>query len=63
MFTQAETGYTYAAAFFGGLVGFVLSGFMSDWSAKFLTRLNKGVYEPEFRIILVIPQMIVGCLG
>ena len=36
---------------------------MSDRSAKWLTRLNKGVYEPEFRLILVIPQMIFGCLG
>ncbi|KAF8464568.1 major facilitator superfamily domain-containing protein [Kalaharituber pfeilii] len=62
-FTPAETGYTYASAFFGGLCGFILSGLVADWSAKFLTKLNKGVYEPEFRIILVIPQMIIGCLG
>ncbi|RPB28876.1 MFS general substrate transporter [Terfezia boudieri ATCC MYA-4762] len=62
-FNPAETGYSYAGGFFGGLVGFVLSGLLSDWSAKYLTRLNKGVYEPEFRIVLVILQMIFGCLG
>lgn len=62
-FKESQTGYTYAGAFFGGVLGFILSGFLSDWSAKFLTRLNRGVYEPEFRIVLVIPQMIFGCLG
>ena len=62
-FNAAETGYTYGAAFFGGLVGFVFSGFFADWSAAALTRLNNGVYEPEFRIVLVIPQMIIGCLS
>jgi len=63
LFNAAETGYTYAAAFFGGLLGFAFSGFFADWSARFLTKRNKGVYEPEFRIILVIPQMIIGCIG
>ena len=28
-----------------------------------MTRRNKGVYEPEFRIVLVIPQLIFGCAG
>lgn len=24
---------------------------------------NKGVYEPEFRIVLVVAQMVFGCAG
>lgn len=28
-----------------------------------MTRKNKGLYEPEFRIVLVIPQLIFGCAG
>jgi hypothetical protein len=28
-----------------------------------MTRKNNGVYEPEFRIILVIPQLVFGCTG
>ncbi|KAH0543489.1 hypothetical protein FGG08_002157 [Glutinoglossum americanum] len=62
-FNEAETGYLYSGAFIGAVLGFVLAGAISDWSAKLLTRMNKGIYEPEFRMILVIPQMIVGCAG
>lgn len=25
--------------------------------------MNHGVYEPEFRLILVLPQLILGCAG
>jgi len=60
---EVETGYAYTAAFVGALIGFVIAGVLSDWSAKLMTKWNNGVYEPEFRIVLVIPQMILGCAG
>lgn len=60
---EEKTGYAYTAAFIGALLGFVIAGALSDWSAKFMTKLNNGIYEPEFRIVLVIPQMILGCAG
>lgn len=53
----------YTGAFIGALLGFGLTGLISDWSANLLTRLNNGVYEPEFRMVLVIPQLILGCAG
>lgn len=62
-FGEVETGYMYTGAFIGAILGFVLSGLISDSSAKLLTRWNHGVYEPEFRLILVIPQLILGCAG
>ncbi|KAF2178501.1 MFS transporter-like protein [Zopfia rhizophila CBS 207.26] len=62
-FGEVETGYMYTGAFIGALLGFALSGLIADWSAKALTRLNHGVYEPEFRMVLVIPQLILGCAG
>ncbi|KAI9766521.1 MAG: hypothetical protein M1840_006478 [Geoglossum simile] len=62
-FNEAQTGYLYSGAFVGAVLGFALAGIISDWSAKWLTLKNKGIYEPEFRLILVIPQMIVGCAG
>jgi hypothetical protein len=62
-FTEVETGYMYVGPFIGALLGFALVGPLADWSAKWLTKRNNGVYEPEFRIFLVIPQMITGCLG
>lgn len=61
--TEVDTGYSYTGAFIGAILGFIISGALSDWSAAALTRANKGIYEPEFRIVLVIPQMIFGVAG
>jgi len=60
---EVETGYAYTGAFVGAVLGFLVAGGLSDWSAKLLTRLNGGIYEPEFRIVLVIPQLLFGCTG
>lgn len=62
-FSEVETGYMYAGPFVGAVVGFVVAGLLADWSTKFMIRRNKGVYEPEFRILLVVPQLVFGCVG
>jgi MFS family permease len=62
-FNEVKTGYMYTGAFVGAIVGFVLSGLLSDSTAKWLTKRNRGVWEPEFRLVLVIPQLILGCAG
>ena len=48
------------------VIGFITSaiaGPMSDWSAKWLSRRNKGRYEPEFRLYLVIGIAVFCGLG
>jgi len=60
---EEKTGYMYTGPFIGALLGFLLAGLLTDWSAKYMTRKNKGVYEPEFRIVLVLAQLVVGCAG
>lgn len=60
---EVNTGYAYTGAFIGALGGFVVAGGLADWSAKVLTRWNGGIYEPEFRIVLVVPQLVFGCMG
>ncbi|GAM88811.1 hypothetical protein ANO11243_068450 [Dothideomycetidae sp. 11243] len=62
-FNEVQTGYMYTGAFAGALIGFLIAGFMSDTSAKLLTKLNRGTFEPEFRLLLVFPQLILGCAG
>ena len=62
-FNEVETGYMYGGPVVGAILGFILAGLMSDPSARWLTKRNKGIYEPEFRLILVVPQMIFGCAG
>lgn len=60
---EVDTGYAYVGPFLGAVLGFIIAGLLADWSAKFLTKRNGGIYEPEFRIWLVVPQLIFGCLG
>ena len=62
-FTEVQTGYMYTGAFIGAVVGFLIAGLLSDTVTSALTRLNRGVYEPEFRLFLVIPQLVLGCAG
>ncbi|KAL1304686.1 hypothetical protein AAFC00_003640 [Neodothiora populina] len=64
-FNEVETGYMYVGAFIGALIGFAISGFMADYipTRIIAKKYNNGVWEPEFRLILVIPQVILGCAG
>ncbi|KAL8856982.1 MAG: hypothetical protein Q9178_006387 [Gyalolechia marmorata] len=62
-FNEVETGYMYVGPFVGAILGFILSGLLADWSTKLMIKRNKGVYEPEFRIVLVALQLVFGCVG
>ena len=62
-FNEVETGYMYTGAFVGAILGFLLAGLLADWSTNLMIRRNKGVYEPEFRIVLVVAQLVFGCAG
>ncbi|KAL9605116.1 MAG: hypothetical protein Q9219_000050 [cf. Caloplaca sp. 3 TL-2023] len=62
-FTEVETGYMYTGPFVGAILGFLVSGLLADWSTKLMIKRNKGVYEPEFRIVLVVVQLVFGCAG
>lgn len=61
--TEEQMGYAYTSAFIGAILGFIIAGGLSDWTARVMTRWNGGVYEPEFRMVLVIPQLVLGCAG
>ncbi|PGH14838.1 hypothetical protein AJ80_05764 [Polytolypa hystricis UAMH7299] len=62
-FTEVQTGYLYTGAFIGSILGLIISGLLSDWTASLMTKWNKGKYEPEFRIVLVVFQLIFSSIG
>lgn len=59
----AELGYMSAGPAVGGLLGSIAAGAMSDPIIEWASRRNKGVYEPEFRLMLIIPAIITSGIG
>lgn len=62
-FTALQTGLIYISPFVGGLLGTAVAGKVSDIVAKFLTRRNGGIYEPEFRLVMAIPILLSTTIG
>ncbi|RDW63540.1 MFS transporter-21 [Coleophoma cylindrospora] len=51
------------APLIGSALGTLVSGPLSDWLALFMAKRNNGIYEPEFRLFLVIPSLISIIIG
>lgn len=62
-FNEEEAGRLYTSAFIGSILGLGLSGFYSEFVTNWMIRLNKGKYEPEFRLLLVIPTTVFAAVG
>ncbi|KAJ5692329.1 hypothetical protein N7462_001752 [Penicillium macrosclerotiorum] len=65
-FTALQTGLIYISPFVGGLLGTAVAGKVSDIVARFLTKRNGGIYEPEFRLVMAIPialSTVIGLMG
>lgn len=59
----AELGYMSAGPAVGGLLGSIVSGALSDPIIGWASRRNKGIYEPEFRLILIILALITSAIA
>lgn len=61
-FSVGDVGLVSIAPLIASFCGFV-AGPLNDWVVKRLARLNKGIYEPEFRLSLNILTLILGVIG
>ncbi|KIY03902.1 uncharacterized protein Z520_00594 [Fonsecaea multimorphosa CBS 102226] len=59
--SATDVGYTNFGALVGVVLSLVIAGPLSDWVSAFLTRRNKGIREPEMRLVALTP-FIVSCL-
>lgn len=59
----AQVGLTNLPLLFVGFIASPLSGWLADFLAKIMSRENKGVYEPEFRLLLMVPAVIFSTAG
>lgn len=62
-FSPAITGLFYVSPFIGGTLGSVVVGKLSDILVRKLVARNNGTYEPEFRLIMVLPIFISVAIG
>lgn len=53
-FDAAAVGYASAGPLIGGAIATVFLAFVSDPLIRYMTRRNRGVYEPEFRLLLAV---------
>lgn len=61
--TIAQQGYMSAGPLVGGLLGCICCGLVCDPIARYLTKKNKGIYEPEFRLPMMIAVPVVSTMG
>jgi MFS family permease len=61
--TAAQIGYMSAGPTVGATLASVVNGLISDPIARALARKNHGMYEPEFRLVLIVPMLVTCALG
>ncbi|TLS23790.1 uncharacterized protein PpBr36_06247 [Pyricularia pennisetigena] len=62
-FSISQTGLISLSPFVLTIVGELTSGPLNDWICLHLTRRNRGVYEPEFRLPLMAVAGVLGGVG
>ncbi|BEJ04889.1 hypothetical protein CcaverHIS641_0207060 [Cutaneotrichosporon cavernicola] len=62
-FSPSAMGYANFAFVVGGLIGLSTAGWLCDWVAKAMTIRNNGIREAEFRLIALIPYIIIAAVG
>ncbi|CAK7200293.1 hypothetical protein SEUCBS139899_002984 [Sporothrix eucalyptigena] len=62
-FSVSQTGLISLSPFIFTLIGELISGPLNDRISVWLARKNHGIYEPEFRLPLVILPLVVGAAG
>ena len=53
-FNSAQVGLMSLPPFVGTTLSLILCGPISDWSILFLAKRNKGIYEPEMRLWVIV---------
>ncbi|CDK29889.1 unnamed protein product [Kuraishia capsulata CBS 1993] len=59
-------GLFYVAPFVGSILGSSIAGRLSDILVRKMVDRNDGVYEPEFRLVMIIPvffTVVIGLMG
>jgi MFS family permease len=63
LYTAAGVGYLSVGPAIGGLLAAIFMSVISDPIIKFCTNRNKGIYEPEFRLLPMVFCLVFTVLG
>lgn len=56
----AQLGYLFLGPFVGGSLGAIFFGSIGDPIIRWCSRKNKGVYEPEYRLLIMVFGLLCG---
>jgi hypothetical protein len=62
-FTSTKIGFFNFAILIGALIGLFTAGPLSDLVAATLTKRNRGIREPEMRLLAMVPYVILMIIG
>ena len=62
-FSSTKIGFFNFAILIGAFIGLFTAGPLSDAVAARLTKRNKGIREPEMRLLAMIPYVILMVIG
>lgn len=62
-FSSSTIGFFNFAILIGQIIGLFTAGPLSDWIAAKLTQRNRGVREPEMRLLTMVPYVFIMILG
>ena len=60
LLTASGVGYLSIGPAVGGILGALVIGALSDPVIKWCARKNRGTYEPEYRLLAMIPALFTG---
>ena len=63
LFSTQAVGFTNFASLVGALLGLFTAGPASDYVSAAFTKRNKGIREPEMRLVTMIPYVLIMILG
>lgn len=62
-FNPAQIGYMSTGPFVGSIIGAAYGGFLGDRTILFFSKRNKGYYEPEMRLYILLFPALFLCAG
>lgn len=59
-FSVSAVGLVSISTLIGSILGAFVNGPLADWVVKFMARRNGGIYEPEFRLVIISVCLVLG---